>query len=1629
TSHEESEDSEEEDDDNDGGDHDGDQDAAKPETEEAEGDSVPEEGKGPQGSPPKVEVDNKLDVCETVATALTGSLKEACEQKYQYGKERFPNWKCIPSGDKTATSGGESGETTARGPSRQRRNADPAKASGTNQGSICVPPRRRKLYVGHLEKWAKTSGSNTQARGSEPQASESSQGTTKAKSPQGGVESQGQTPSQSDNKLLEAFIQSAAIETFFAWYEFKKEKEKEEKEKAQLVVNTSSVEENLQNQLKKGEIPEEFKRQMFYTFGDYRDIFFGKDVGGDMDTVNQKITALFKKNGQSIEEQLKQWWKTYGENIWEGMVCALSYNTDTKQMNKDIKTNLTSLEKNNNYTNVTFPSESGSGSGTKLLEFSKTPQFVRWFEEWGEEFCRIRNHKLQKVKKECRGENIGDKYCDGDGYDCTDKDKLRCQKECIKYKKWIVNKRNEFNKQKKKFENEIKTVNGTNEDKYDEEVYKNPKLMYPTFQKFVPRLNECPYCINSKVGGQIDFKKNGETFGSSEYCKACPVYGVKYIRGQYQRINKNALNTEIDNNPTEIDVVILDRKGYDKDNDLDKACMNTGLFENSSFQKWICQYLNKTDQCKLTNFSGDIDDDTEMEFNVFFQQWLRYFVQDYNKLKDKVNACIKNHDEKSNKCIKGCKDKCDCVEKWLKIKKTEWDNVKEHFKKRKSIYDYDIPYWVKSFFKREPFESDYQKSQEVVEDPNKRDELWGCTGENIEDGEKPENCDKGDFITQLIDKLKKKIAQCKEKHIETTDKPCNETLPELPFLTPDEPLDDYYIQQPKICPPPMTCVEKIAKELREEAEKSLDNIDSSLKVDRTIFTKDCNKVIKQNGAPNGDACDFEKTYKTSLDSLKEPCKGKEKERFNIGNIWNCKYINKIRKDICIPPRKKYMCIQNFKNITTRDVTNSTQLLQKLQEVAQNEGDDIIKSLLPENSCNEYVICDAMKYSFADIGDIIRGRDLWNNNIKPGIQTRLEYIFGNIYKSLKGENEKKYKDDFPLYYKLRSDWWDANRKEVWKAMTCNAPKDAHLKKKTLNNSGHNSHTTDSIRGTQEKCGHNTEPPDYDYIPQPFRFMQEWSEYYCKLLKEQIKIFEKECSCKKEGNTCTNDIEKCKNCRDQCKKYKELIDEWKNQFGKYKKIYKEIYNNKDSSKTKEYVKEFLQKLKNECEDPQTADTYIDKTSYCTDFNFVDNKQTNSTYAFKTPPKGYENACKCEPPDQLNNCPMDDTTREICKRFEGVFYCSTDIFQNKLSEWTDMHVMDSDGKNKGVLVPPRRRQLCIKTFRGKKYKNKDANIFKNDLLNASYSQGRLLAKIYSKYDKECYEAMQYSFYDYGDIIKGTDMYDNITSKGINLRLTELLNGSNNGPKDAALWWDNNKNKVWYAMLCGYKSENRNGNVKSEWCKVPTHDGTHQFLRWLLEWAKQACKEKEHITNSLKTKCYCTNGGNYKASELLRVPSCQSDIREYISLNILIKNSMKKLNIKYQQLKDQSSGNIPNELSEKNVQSYIKSKYSECKLDLNDIYEISTGKKNYENNEFKEVLQKLCPNLNFVEDEPDKSKVPDTSKKEEITPVPPDEPDTPPPVQPPQADEPFNRDILEKTIPFGIAFALGSIAFLFLK
>ncbi|KOB87639.1 hypothetical protein PFDG_03540 [Plasmodium falciparum Dd2] len=151
--------------------------------------------------------------------------------------------------------------------------------------------------------------------------------------------------------------------------------------------------------------------------------------------------------------------------------------------------------------------------------------------------------------------------------------------------------------------------------------------MYPTFKDFVQRLNESQYCNKNNVGPKINFDKNGQTFSISEYCKACPVYGVNYnMRSRkYEPISeatykktKGIGENENGRVPKEIKVLVLDRKEKSNDKEHISECKNAGLFEEASFQNWECQKKNRVEQCKLKNYSGDIDDDQEMEFNVFF---------------------------------------------------------------------------------------------------------------------------------------------------------------------------------------------------------------------------------------------------------------------------------------------------------------------------------------------------------------------------------------------------------------------------------------------------------------------------------------------------------------------------------------------------------------------------------------------------------------------------------------------------------------------------------------------------------------------------------------------------------------------------------------------------------------------------------------------------------------------------------------------------------------------------------------------------------------------------------------------------------------------------------------------------
>ncbi|ETW58127.1 hypothetical protein PFMC_05976, partial [Plasmodium falciparum CAMP/Malaysia] len=244
--------------------------------------------------------------------------------------------------------------------------------------------------------------------------------------------------------LRKAFIQCAAAETFLLWHKYKKDK------------NGGDAD----TKLNSGIIPEEFKRQMFYTFGDFRDLCLGTDISArkyPISDVKNKIDNCFNKNGdkgKNDNTERKQWWQKHGHEIWEGMLCALSYDTTHYNVKPETRKK---LSEKNDYSNVKFSDES-----TTLEEFAKRPQFLRWMTEWGDDFCKKRKAELDKLLGNCKdcsvsdstGGDGGTKTCQTDSPECQ-----KCREQCKKYQEWLKKWRENYDKQKVKFKTDKEGYN------------------------------------------------------------------------------------------------------------------------------------------------------------------------------------------------------------------------------------------------------------------------------------------------------------------------------------------------------------------------------------------------------------------------------------------------------------------------------------------------------------------------------------------------------------------------------------------------------------------------------------------------------------------------------------------------------------------------------------------------------------------------------------------------------------------------------------------------------------------------------------------------------------------------------------------------------------------------------------------------------------------------------------------------------------------------------------------------------------------------------------------------------------------------------------------------------------------
>ncbi|KNG74130.1 erythrocyte membrane protein 1 [Plasmodium falciparum IGH-CR14] len=504
------------------------------------------------------------DVCKIVGTLFSDPTKfsDACALKY--GPKAPTSWKCIPSGDNTTTI------SESAGPTRQRRDTDSAVTTTTssdNKGGLCIPPRRRKLYVGKLHDWA---SGNTQAGGGE---------TTKSQS-----QSQDETSSQDpSDKLRTAFIQSAAIETFFLWDRYKKENTKTQSgvgAQLQQPDGAGGSEQTPEQQLQSGTIPTDFLRQMFYTLGDYRDICVGKTPDGidkvsasssgkdkdgesDMQKIKKAIEKILSQNGDKLVHQNsgkdpKTLWQTFAPSIWEGMVCALTYKenssggekgADGKKIDKleGVKGEelFEKLKNANDYETVKLDDTSDTQTKTNndqpltLKNFVLRPPYFRYLEEWGESFCKKRTEMLGKIKGECVKSDGGRRTnCSGDGFECTktgpNKDKnfkafdcSSCAKYCRFYRKWIERKGKEFEKQEKIYNEQKENCKKESESakrNKDDSTFSETIQSLPEAKDFLQKLGPCK-TNNGK--DDINFNEINKTFRPAENCKPCSQFTVK----------------------------------------------------------------------------------------------------------------------------------------------------------------------------------------------------------------------------------------------------------------------------------------------------------------------------------------------------------------------------------------------------------------------------------------------------------------------------------------------------------------------------------------------------------------------------------------------------------------------------------------------------------------------------------------------------------------------------------------------------------------------------------------------------------------------------------------------------------------------------------------------------------------------------------------------------------------------------------------------------------------------------------------------------------------------------------------------------------------------------------------------
>ncbi|ETW32589.1 hypothetical protein PFTANZ_06690 [Plasmodium falciparum Tanzania (2000708)] len=1343
-----------------------------------------------------------------------------------------------------------------------------------------------------------------------------------------------------------------------------------------------------------GDSPSQICTMLARSFADIGDIIRGKDLYLDHEPgkqhLEERLERIFeniqKENGDintlKPEEVREYWWALNRDQVWKAITCkAKEANIYSRIAGDTTIWNDNCGHKDNNVpTNLDY-----------------VPQYLRWFEEWSEEFCRKRNIKLKMAKKECRGENGKEKYCSQNGYDCTKRIKkgdscsresncTACSNKCVDYDFWLEKQQNEFKIQKDKYDNEIKTYvnktpisnsNSNTKKEYYKEFYEELKKSYKSVHDFLKLLNKGSYCKTENAKEDvIDFIKDVEkTFYRSKYCQPCPdcvvVCENKECKENKEddhcrsKLIKKILESET---PIEIEVLYSGKGQGLITEKLSSFCSNPENKNDTNYQNWKCYNKNSEyNKCEMISWLYQDPKEYNLMLSVeCFHSWAKNLLIDTIRWEHQLKNCINNTNvtDCTSKCIKNC----ECYEAWIKQKQKEWPQVKEVLKKKdKNAHNYYDK--LKDVFDRFLFQVMFALDQDEKG-------KWDQFKKDLEKKFEPSktNTPTGnsqDAIEFLLYHLNDNATTCKDNNTNEACDPSKKVKTNPCGKNPSASNNLVRVKRP---------AEMMQRYARKQLEKR--GGEYNLKGDASKGT------YKQGGDPSGFSkealCKIREIHSNADGSRSpNPCNGKNEKRFNIGEKWKTKdKENRLHSEAYMPPRREHMCTSNLEYLQTNisplngagnggvDIVNHSFLGDVLLS-ANHEAKKIIELYKKNNAKNglnepkdKETMCRAMKYSFADIGDIIRGRDMWDKeNGMVKLRGHLEKIFGHINESLKKtlNGNDKYTGDDPDYKQLREDWWEANRHQVWRAMKC-AMKNGNI----------------------DKCNGI---PIEDYIPQRLRWMTEWAEWYCKVQSQEYEKLEKECEeCKNKSKKCEKGNGECAKCTAACKKYGENIKTWKQQWDKIKDKYDKLYKKaigdtsdtivtsggdpKDEKDVVVFLKQLLPQnsaaarnrvIRADGSRATRVTALAPITLYSSAAGYIHQEMgpnvgcmkqevfcysKKGKYAFKDPPTLYKEACNCENNKQQPKPKMEEEKKDACKIVEevlsktpdkttgGIDTCNPKDYPNNkpYPGWNCTNETLVSGK--GECMPPRRRKLCVRglTQQGKIKEKEDirTQFIKCAAIETHFAWERY-KKINTGADKELKEGkipdefkrqMYYTFGDFRDIFFGTDISSCQYIKGTSNNIKDILNKENEKRQE---WWTEHGPEIWEGMLCaltnGLNETEKKNEIKTKYSYDELNKKTNgttpledfakkpQFLRWFIEWGEDFCKLRQLKVKELEKGC---NDYKCENTDETKKEACKKACKAYQEWLQGWKENYKKQKQRYTEVKEETPYTNDNDVND---------------------------------------------------------------------------------------------------------------------